>query len=290
MDPKFITIGTDCVRSYSFCRVADDLIDESSSEAEAQKWVNQLRTFLDLAYRTVPPDVSNVKMQKFVESTFPPEAQLALLQLPVSYLSRKPLYGLLHGFEMDLQFAGESQSLTKLNWPISNEADLERYGGFVAGTVAELCLDLVFHHYPNCGTPEKKSYLKGAGGDMGVALQITNIARDIEVDAALRRVYIPSAWLAAEDLNQEDVIKVPRSQTVREIRSKLLDKAFGIYESSRGAIEELPREVRGPMRVAVESYMEIGRVLRQDGYQVTTGRATVPTLRRIRVAWRALRQ
>ncbi len=276
-------------QSYSFCRVADDLIDESSSEAEAQKWVNQLRVFLDMAYQPLQRDATKAEMQNFVESTFPPDAQLALLQLPVSYLSREPLYGLLKGFEMDLQFPSKFQSLTKFYWPINNEDDLERYGGFVAGTVAELCLDLVFHYYPNCGTPEKKCYLKRAGRDMGIALQITNIARDIEVDAALRRVYIPSAWLEAEDLTQEDVIKEAGSQAVRKIRSNLLDKAFGIHEKSRGAIEELPREVRGPMRVAVESYMEIGRVLRQEAYQVKAGRATVPTLRRIRVAWKALR-
>jgi len=252
--------------------------------------VNQLRLFLDMAYRSLQADATKTEMHNFVESTFPPDAQLALLQLPVSYLSREPLYGLLEGFEMDLQFPGKSQSLTKSYWPINDEVDLERYGGFVAGTVAELCLDLVFHYYPNCGTPEKKRSLKRAGRDMGVALQITNIARDIEIDAALRRVYIPSTWLAAEDLTQEDVVKDPGSQKVRKIRSNLLDKAFGIHEKSRGAIEELPREVRGPMRVAVESYMEIGKVLRQEAYQVKAGRATVPTIRRIRVAWRALRK
>ncbi|EHK97460.1 putative Bifunctional lycopene cyclase/phytoene synthase [Glarea lozoyensis 74030] len=42
------------------------------------------------------------------------------------------------------------------------------------------------------------------------------------------------------------------------------------------------------MRVAVECYMEIGRVLRGKGYVVKRGRATVPILRRLRVAWGAL--
>ena len=42
------------------------------------------------------------------------------------------------------------------------------------------------------------------------------------------------------------------------------------------------------MRVAVESYMEIGRVLRQEDYEVKAGRATVPKLKRVRVAWQAL--
>jgi 15-cis-phytoene synthase/lycopene beta-cyclase len=44
------------------------------------------------------------------------------------------------------------------------------------------------------------------------------------------------------------------------------------------------------MRVAVESYMEIGRVLREDGYTVKEGKATVPKMRRMRVAWNALNE
>jgi len=72
------------------------------------------------------------------------------------------------------------------------------------------------------------------------------------------------------------------------MRTRLLDEAFRLYDAARGTIEELPPSARGPMRVAVDSYMEIGRVLRQETYQVKAGRATVPKLRRLKVAWRAL--
>jgi 15-cis-phytoene synthase/lycopene beta-cyclase len=68
----------------------------------------------------------------------------------------------------------------------------------------------------------------------------------------------------------------------------LLDNAFSLYEGARGAIETLPAEASGPIRVAVESYMEIGRTLRQEGYIVKAGRATVPKWRRLVVAWKTL--
>ena len=64
--------------------------------------------------------------------------------------------------------------------------------------------------------------------------------------------------------------------------------AFKIYEEAQGAIKDFPDEVRGAMRVAAKSYMEIGRVLRQEDYEVKAGRATVPKLKRVRVAWQAL--
>lgn len=123
---------------------------------------------------------------------------------------------------------------------------------------------------------------------MGIALQYVNIARDIAVDAKIHRVYLPTTWLQDEGLTPEDVIKDPANTKVIALRNKLLDEADLIYYEARGAIEELPSEARAPMRVAVESYMEIGRVLREGTHKVQSGRATVPKLRRIEVAWRAL--
>ena len=123
---------------------------------------------------------------------------------------------------------------------------------------------------------------------MGIALQYVNISRDIAVDAKMGRVYIPTAWLAEEGLSPASVLKSPSGAAIDRIRQRLLDRAFEFYRESRLAIEELPQPVRGAMRVAVESYMEIGRVLREKGYPVKAGKATVPKLRRIRVAWKAM--
>jgi 15-cis-phytoene synthase/lycopene beta-cyclase len=86
------------------------------------------------------------------------------------------------------------------------------------------------------------------------------------------------------------VIKAPYGPTIEGLRQKLLDRAFEKYNTAKVAIEKLPSEGKGPIRVAVESYMEIGRVLRETGPVLKKGRATVPKSRRIRVAWSALNQ
>lgn len=164
------------------------------------------------------------------------------------------------------------------------------YGRYVAGTVAELFLDLVFYHYGSTNMPpeQDRARFKASGVAMGKALQTVNIARDIRVDAAIGRVYIPEHLLKQRGMSMQNVLDSPGSKQLEPVRQALLDKAFELYHEARHAIDELPIEARAAMRVAVESYMEIGRVLRQKDYDVEPGTATVSGLRRMKVAWKAL--
>ncbi|KAI9703344.1 MAG: hypothetical protein M1836_007911 [Candelina mexicana] len=273
----------DLVLLYSFCRVADDLVDDAESLEIARQWISKLFQYLDLAYESDMEHSKGQQLRDFVLKGFPASAHHALLLLPTHRLSKYPLYDLIKGFEMDLQFESETQT-----WPIKSEHDLQLYASRVAGTVAELCLQLVYHHASTSKAKEQRQSLINAGGKMGIALQYVNISRDIAVDATIRRVYFPTAWLAEEGLKPEDIIEKTGNRKVNVLRTRLLDKADEIYRDAKGAIEELPSEARAPMRVAVESYMEIGRVIREDTCAMRAGRATVPKLRRIKVAWRAL--
>jgi 15-cis-phytoene synthase/lycopene beta-cyclase len=280
---------TDLLR-YSFCRVADDLVDNSSTEIEARQWIKKLTNYLDLAYVSDESKAISKQqsVQSYVKENFPEASRAALLLLPTHLLSYGPLYDLLEGFKTDLEFqhAGFSRKLRA--FPIKDDQDLEVYAARVAGTVAELCLELVFHHTTSITTSTQREHLVRAGGRMGIALQYVNIARDIATDAAIDRVYIPTDWLKAESLTPENILESPEGLAIDRVRAKILDKAFAVYREARSAMAELPVEARAPMRVAVESYMEIGRVLRKEGYILKRGRATVPKLRRLKVAWKAL--
>jgi 15-cis-phytoene synthase/lycopene beta-cyclase len=270
---------------YSFCRVADDLVDEANSIRDARDWIARLREYLDLSYGKEGKQGS---VQDFVRANFPARVHSALLLLPTTHLSREPLEELLKGFEMDLGFSEGADSQNCSLYPIQNQADLDLYGARVAGTVAQLCLEIIFAQLPGQTDNKTKGRLIRAGARMGIALQYVNIARDIAVDALLHRVYVPLTWLTEEGLTFEGVIKNPNGVRIERLRARLLDRAFEMYQQSRGAIAELPVQVRGPMRVAVESYMEIGRVLREGKYSLKADRATVPKSRRIWVAWTAL--
>ena len=238
--------------------------------------------YLDFSYGTRPLSTYS-SIPQFVNATFPESARAALNLLPTAYLSPTPLYDLLKGFETDLDFSSRGNP-----FPIVDESALQRYASRVAGTVAEACIELVFHHSTTETSEATKRSIVSAGGRMGIALQYVNIARDITVDARISRVYLPTSWLKDKGVGPEDIIKDPSSKVAEVLRQELLDRAMTIYLEAREAIELLPIEARGPMRVAVESYMEIGRVLRHPGYTIKAGRATVPKLRRLRVAWNAL--
>jgi 15-cis-phytoene synthase/lycopene beta-cyclase len=161
-----------------------------------------------------------------------------------------------------------------------------------------LVLSIIFHHLHSTSPSQftnsesaRKARIITAGASMGIALQYINIARDIITDARDSRVYLPTSWLSSlsPPLTPHDVLKAGgKAPGIEKLRERLLDNAFEIYEQNRGTIEELPRTVRGSVRVAVEGYVEIGRVLR-EGKKVGDGkRATVPVVRRILVGWRAL--
>lgn len=124
---------------------------------------------------------------------------------------------------------------------------------------------------------------------MGQALQYVNIARDVEHDAAIGRVYIPTSWLREEGLTPSDVLAQPKSTGVERLKYRLLDKADAHYHESVGAIDGLPREGRGGVRTIVESYMIIGKMIRErKNIYNGPGKLKVPLWRRLRVAWWAM--
>ena len=270
---------TDSICSYSFCRLADDLVDDAASPEEAMAWIAKLQKFLELSYGPHKP----AEVQAYIHANFPASAHTALELVPTHILSDEALYALLEGFRTDVLFNSPGPD-GKINFPIETEEDLETYGFRVAGTIGMLCLDLVFHHTAH---GQDKALLFSAASEMGIALQFVNIARDVSVDAAINRVYLPTSWLNEEGMTPSDVLKQPTGPKIEMLRKRLLGKAFERYRTSRPQMDLIPSEAKGPMTVAVESYMEIGRVLAEGGLRVE-GKATVPVLRRMGVVWKTL--
>ena len=267
---------------YSFCRIADDLIDGAGTCDEADEWIQVLSTELDHQFgpkRRINPFADRKPLRET-----PKSARHALDALPTKVISRQPFDGLLHGFLIDARFLTGA-------FPIEDQRALEAYAALVAGTVAESIIELCLYHCGEAVSASQRSTLCAAGVTMGKALQLVNIARDISVDAAptMLRVYLPTTWLAEVGLKPSDVLVDPHRAEIGLLRKRLLKLAFEFYKEARPKMEMLPKSVRGPMRVAVESYMEIGRVIDRGDVKENTGRASVPILRRLYVAWCALR-
>ncbi|KAH8719391.1 Lycopene beta-cyclase [Phaeosphaeriaceae sp. PMI808] len=192
-------LRTDLLLLYSFCRVADDLVDNAATAEEAKEWISRLHKFLGNAYSDTKPHSS---LADTMYLDFPPDTRSALHQLPTAKLPRQPLQDLLHGFEMDLNFNSSS--------PIGTEGDLRLYSERVAGTVAQMCIRLIFHLYPSNMTSGEQRKVIDAGNRMGIALQYVNIARDIVVDARIGRVYLPLDWLREVGLTYDEALGNPQ--------------------------------------------------------------------------------
>lgn len=280
----------DLVLLYGFCRVADDMIDDAADAEEADTWTKHFMNFLDVAF-------SEKRRERELDDAlkpFPEKAQTILKLLPTEHLPSEPLYSLLDGFRMDLKFSAND---VKENPPVRSEADLKQYATCVAATIGELCLSLVYAHDPDkalqSDADDRQECIE-AGIRMGRVLQYINIVRDVTTDAETGRCYIPSEWFTMPPC------KLSATEYASEVltcRKRLLAIAFQAYRQNRDAIEHLPRYARSGIRVAVESYMEIGRVLRyrmEKGLPLDfagggkKGRASVPKLRRVWVGWRTM--
>lgn len=263
----------------------DDLVDETENKDQALLWIERCSELLDTRFHS--QNFENSISEKYISCEANRRLIASIKQLPARRLSKQPLLDLLRGFTMDLEFNHKQGS-----FPIRTEFDLDMYATLVAGTVGELTLNLIYHHYfqnKPIHPPGKLKQIIEAGREMGRALQYVNIARDIHRDAIIGRVYIPTSWLERAGITPSDVIHHPWDTRVYMMQAKLLDKAECCYQTSRAAIDELPAEVRGPVNATIESYMEICRDLRRKKGNLQSGRTFRLALwRRLLVAWKAM--
>jgi 15-cis-phytoene synthase len=111
--------------------------------------------------------------------------------------------------------------------------------------------------------------------DLGIALQLTNIARDTREDADRGRLYIPAAWL---DLPPASIRRAP--ERVHEAALRCLSLAEPYYASGLAGLVYLPRESRRGILIAAKVYREIGEELRRQGPDRAADRVTVPAWRK----------
>ena len=100
--------------------------------------------------------------------------------------------------------------------------------------------------------------------DLGVAMQLTNIARDVGEDARAGRLYLPTQWLEEQGLDPDDFLARPEfDERIASCVQRLLDTAEDLYARSGEGIERLPIGCRPAMYAARAIYREIGRELEE---------------------------
>lgn len=157
--------------------------------------------------------------------------------------------------------------------PFESEAELELYCYRVAGVVGLMMCPLL-------GVHDERAWQNAI--DLGSAMQLTNMARDVAEDAERGRVYFPLDWLRREQMGVQEVMI---GQYVRPLVQRMLFKAEGLYQSGAEGLRAIPGSRRAAIGVALALYRGIGGALERQQYDPFKGRAYVSWPRKILLAF-----
>ena len=236
---------------YAFCRVADDAIDFSDDRVRALADLNERlrRIYAGDPMGFVPDRALAAVVREF--------------DLPLELVA-----ALLEGFEWD----AEGRRYETIE-------DLQDYGARVAGSVGAMMAVVM-------RTRGEQALARAC--DLGVAMQLTNIARDVGEDARFGRLYLPLAWMREAQLDPDSWLKNPVFDArIASVIDRMIKAADVLYQRSEHGIGQLPRDCRPAIRAARLVYAEIGRELEKAGLDSINHRAVVSGKRKLALLARA---
>jgi len=232
---------------YAFCRMADDAIDQGEDRRAA---LDDLHSRLELIYAGAPRDIAADRA--FADC-------VARFAIPRQF----PL-ALLEGFAWDA--AGRRYATL---------SELTAYGVRVAGTVGAM-MAMVMN--------VRERELVARACDLGVAMQLTNIARDVGEDAHNMRLYLPLEWMREAGLDPDAWLAKPVFDAkLAAVIERLLAAAEVLYARSDSGLANLPAACRPGMYAARLLYAEIGHEVARRRFDSVTQRAVVPWRRKARI-------
>lgn len=235
---------------YAFCRLADDAVDLNAAKEDA---VLRLSDRLDRAYAGRPLNAPADRAFAAIIEDF---------QMP-----RALPEALLEGLAWDAM-GRRPDTLS----------DLRAYSARVAAAVGAMMCVLMRVRDPDA---------LARACDLGVAMQLTNIARDVGEDARAGRLYLPADWLDAAGIDPRALLADPcMSPALAGLVRRLLAEADTLYRRAEAGIAALPMTARPGIFAARHVYAGIGGAVRRNGYDAITRRAR--TGRGRKLGWLAL--
>ena len=237
---------------YAFCRVADDAVDGGGDPVQA---LLELRGRLDRIYAGRPDNIP---------------ADRAFAEVVRRHgIPRELPEALLEGFAWDAE-----------GRRYRNIGELRDYAARVAGSVGVMMSLIMGRRDPQ---------VLARAGELGVAMQLTNIARDVGEDARNGRLYLPEDWLREAGIDPENWLAAPQfDPRLVGVVQRLLADAEDLYERAGAGIAWLPWRCRPGMHAARLLYRQIGHVVQEQGCDSVSSRAYVPLLGKMRCVAQAL--
>ena len=236
---------------YAFCRYTDDIVDEGTDEGAKSILLRKWRMELGHALRG--------------NSTYPLLNQLSStarkFNIPVDHF-----YDLIRGMEIDL---------TKTRYETFDE--LREYCYLVASTVGLMCRQIF--GYKNESTREYAV-------NLGIALQLTNILRDLKDDARRGRIYLPLEDLRRFGYTEEDLFAGRYTPEFINLMRFECDRARHYFDAARNALKDEDKYYFFAARIMWSIYAHLLRRIERSDYNVINRRISLPRFLKILITLR----
>lgn len=235
---------------YAFCRKTDDIIDETSE----------------------PVDLKYEKLRKWrieFEKAFYGTSNYALLNKLGNTISRfnippEPFFELIKGMEMDLQ-----------KDRYKSFEDLQIYCYRVASTVGLMCIEIF--GYKN---PETKNFAV----NLGIALQLTNILRDVSKDAEKGRIYLPQDDLKHFNYSEKDVIEKIYNKNFVDMMSYEVERAKDYFNLATSNLDPDDKKTMFAARAMQHIYYKMLEKIIDADYDIYNKDIKVSTIEKVGIS------
>lgn len=227
---------------YTFCRVADDIVDENRDVVERRA---RLRVWTEELQRSLTGDSRYTLLNKTSRI-------VRRFNIPVLHL-----YDLLEGMEMDL---------SKNRY--ETFADLRNYCYKAASTVGLMCAEIFGYHHVR--TKQYAIFL-------GIALQLTNILRDVKQDAKRGRIYLPLEDLRRFGLTEEDILNNVYDERFKALMKFEVERTREFYRKAKEALAEDDKPLFTAARIMGLTYYLLLRRIEKVQYDVFSKRIRLST-------------
>ena len=238
---------------YLFCRTVDTIADDRVLEigpGRALDEVRALKDHLDATLSGRPPDAFMWQRLHQIHERFG--------------VHTAPLYELIDGAVWDLE-----------GRLVESRQDLIDYSNLVGGSIGAMVLPFLLKERADCHRAEP------AARTLGIAMQITNITRDVGEDLRrLNRIYLPRTWLARYGLAPEDLRRPAPPEPYPLLMEAVMETAETLFLEGMRGIAMLPTRMKTGIRAAACTYREILNEVRANGYDNLNRRAFVPFRRK----------
>ncbi len=237
--------------AYAFSRQCDDAVDTQASEEEKLRSLERAYWRLQQCYAGAPGDPVTVALADAV----------GRYAIPISYFE-----ALIEGMAMDVQVSR-----------YRTFDELRDYCYRAASVIGLICLEIFGYRQPQAKT---------FAVDLGIAMQLTNILRDVKEDAGRGRIYLPQQDLRDFGVSEEDLLAGRLSEPFRTLMRYQARRARKYFASGIRLLPLLPPRSRMCTAVLQGLYTEILNRIEAANYDVFTKRISLSTLEKTQLtAW-----